>query len=154
MMDAKLLYPKGFHPQRTSLTPDAQRIVYPRHRFQASFPKYYFIDFGISAWFKEGHVGPRLVLGLDGQDKSVPELSLEEGYDPFKVDIFTLGNVYKNDLVSVRPRTSFIAPRPASASLFFPVEVSRSFIPSSVNRSDDLESTERQAFRDRSAGVV
>lgn len=100
-MDAKPLYPKGFHPQHNFLSLDAKRRVHSRRRFQASFPRYYLINFDISTWFKEGHEGPRLVLGLDGQDQTVPELSLEEGYDPFKVDIFTLGNIYKNDLVSV-----------------------------------------------------
>lgn len=101
-MDAKSLYPRGFHPQRNFLTVDARGRAPVRHRYQASFPQYYFIDFGISTWFREDHQGPRLVTGGEGQDKSVPELHATNLYDPFKVDIFTLGNLYKIDFISVR----------------------------------------------------
>src|SRR5258708_19531111 len=54
--------------------------------------KYYFVDYGISSYFPTGSK-PHLVLGRDGRDQDVPELSDEVPYDPFKVDIFTIGNV-------------------------------------------------------------
>ena len=103
MMDAGPLLPGGSHPQMPFRTPDASRRTLPRHRYQARFPKYYIIDFGISTWFRDGHEGSRLVTGGEGQDKSVPELSHTEAYDPFKVDIYTLGNLYKDEFVSVSP---------------------------------------------------
>lgn len=104
-MDPGPLVPKGSHPQMYHLTPDASRMTPVRHRYQARFPKYYFIDFGISTWFRDGHNGSRLVTGGEGQDKSVPELSYTVPYNPFKVDIYVLGNVYKNEFISVRSRT-------------------------------------------------
>ena len=101
MMDPKPLFPRGYHPAAPWLAPNAKKWAASRTRCQAVFPKYYFIDFGISTWFKEGHQGPRLVIGPHGQDKSVPELSRVIPYDPFKVDIYILGNLFKKELLSV-----------------------------------------------------
>lgn len=100
-MDAAQLFPQGFHPQRPSLAADGSDFAPVRRRYQVPFPKYYIIDFGISTWFKEGHEGPRLVTGIDCQDKTVPELSDPVPYDPFKVDIYTLGNLFKLELLAV-----------------------------------------------------
>jgi len=44
---------------------------------------------------------PFMVLGKDALDREIPELSLNFPYDPFLVDIFTLGNTYKKDLLQV-----------------------------------------------------
>lgn len=101
MMDASPLYPRGSHPQKEYLTVDGTRWTTVLHRYQAAFPKYFLIDFGISTWFKDDHEGPRLVVGGHGQDKSVPELSFFKPYDPFKVDIYTLGNLFKVCFVQV-----------------------------------------------------
>lgn len=101
MMDGTQLFPRGFHPQRPSFAVDASGSATVRRRYQVPFPRYYIIDFGLSTWFKEGHEGPRLVTGIDGQDKTVPELSDTVPYDPFKVDICTLGNLFKVELLAV-----------------------------------------------------
>lgn len=61
---------------------------------------YYVTDFGISTRFTDPNE-PRLVRGIDCQDKEVPELSQWTEYDPFPVDIFTLGNVFKKKLLGV-----------------------------------------------------
>ena len=53
--------------------------------------KYYFADYGISSYFPPTSQ-TRLVVGTKGRDQDVPELSNEVPYDPFKVDIFTIGN--------------------------------------------------------------
>jgi len=103
MMDAKDIYPEGFHPQRTFLTVDARRRAPVRRRHQVPFPKYYLIDFGLST---RSHTAE----GKDGQDKTVPEFENAKRYDPFKVDIYTLGNLYKNDLLSKYRGLSFLAP--------------------------------------------
>ena len=95
MMDASPLYPQGSHPQRDYLTVDGTRWATVLHRYQAPFPKYFLIDFGISTWFKEDHVGLRLVAGMRCQDRTVPKLYDIFPYDPFKVDIYTLGNLFR-----------------------------------------------------------
>ena len=61
---------------------------------------YYFTDYGILSYFPEG-TEPHLVLGLAGRDRDVPELSDEVPYDPFKVDIFTIGNVLRREFVGL-----------------------------------------------------
>jgi len=110
MMDATPLYPEGSHPQKEYLTIDTSRWTTVLHRYQACFPKYYLIDFGISTWFKEGHDGSRLVVGANGQDKSVPELHHTTPYDPFKVDIYTLGNLFKEEFIDKYRGFSFLIP--------------------------------------------
>ncbi len=62
--------------------------------------RYYIIDFGLSTKFSPGepHVA-RLVLG---GDKSVPEYKNYPGdCDPFKVDIYHLGNIIREDFMQV-----------------------------------------------------
>ena len=61
---------------------------------------YYFVDFGISTWLKPEDTD-RLVVGSDGLDQDVPELSDDVPYDPFKVDIFVLGNFFRQELTKV-----------------------------------------------------
>lgn len=56
--------------------------------------KYYFIDFGISTRFSPDE-HPRLVVGRQGLDDKVPELSDTVPYDPFKTNIFIIGNLLR-----------------------------------------------------------
>ncbi len=90
-MDADRMFPHGFHPVKDLLLHDllTPAPAIPRRDVGV---KYYFVDYGISSHFPTGSE-PRLVLGRDGRDQDVPELSDEVPYDPFKVDIFTIGNV-------------------------------------------------------------
>jgi hypothetical protein len=85
------MFPRGFHPVKDLLLHDiiTPAPVIPRRDVGV---KYYYVDYGISSYFPTGPE-PRLVLGRDGRDQDVPELSDEVPYDPFKVDIFTIGNV-------------------------------------------------------------
>ncbi|KAL7284778.1 hypothetical protein ACG7TL_002085 [Trametes sanguinea] len=91
MMDAKNLYPTGHHPVRLGYTPDT---LYPVSALPRAGRKvrYFYIDFGLSARFPAG--ASSYVLGKFGRDTEVPELSDDIPYDAFKVDIFSLGNVY------------------------------------------------------------
>ena len=107
MMDANALFPSGFHPVRTTFDPAYEQVLTPESRTTNSV-KYYFIDFGISSYF-DGACEPRLVTGIDGRDQGVPELDLEKLYDPFLVDIFTLGNTYKR-LIRVSCAYHFLLP--------------------------------------------
>lgn len=101
MMDPTSMYPKGFHPIQTDFLMDTRRPAPYVYRLGAFPPvKYYYIDFGLSSRSTPGKPPP-LVLGLYGADREVPELSDTVPYNPFKVDIFMLGNVFKTAIHSV-----------------------------------------------------
>ena len=89
-MDATNMYPYGSHPIQSEYLQDVSTIVtiIPRAMVEV---KYYFVDYGISSYFPPGSQA-RLVVGTEGRDQDVPELSDEVPYDPFKVDIVTIGN--------------------------------------------------------------
>lgn len=94
MMDGSQLYPKGFHPASISLDASGTTSAQPRTRTKVGGVKYYIIDFGQSTHFEDPNE-QRLVTGMWAQDREVPELSKAVPYDPFRVDVYTLGNVYK-----------------------------------------------------------
>ena len=52
-----------------------------------------------------------MVLGIDGLDQDPPELRTgnQKQYDPFLLDIYILGNVYKKKIVQVLEKNSFTA---------------------------------------------
>ncbi len=100
MMDADQLYPKGFHPVLEEYLPDGRSYARPLSRANAHV-KYYYVDFGISVCFAADQ-HPKLAVGEYGRDQEVPELSAEVPYDPFKVDIFIVGNVFRRELYNVR----------------------------------------------------
>lgn len=103
MMDADRMYPEGFHPVRIHHTPDRSDFAEHTSR-SAGTVKYYFIDFGISVYIPE-NLRPKLVTGALGRDQDPPELSEQVPYDPFKLDIFIIGNMFKRDFYKVRPST-------------------------------------------------
>ncbi|TFY75607.1 hypothetical protein EWM64_g8404 [Hericium alpestre] len=110
MMDATAMYPLGFHPVKHTFLPDcntpARSSIIPR---SVAGVRYYFVDFGISS-FIPPDAPSKLVLGLDGRDQDVPELSDEDPYDPFKVDIFTIGNVFRRLFYDDFSNMEFLAP--------------------------------------------
>ncbi|KAG8951308.1 hypothetical protein FRC04_006548 [Tulasnella sp. 424] len=101
MMDARTLYPEGWHPQAYLRTPDVKTILAPRALREIEEVPYYLIDFGLSTYKQN------LTTGLDGQERA-PELSDEIPYDPFKLDVYILGMAYKRFFES--PLTDFMAP--------------------------------------------
>ena len=102
MMDGDALYPKGFHPAVLEKTQDFKGWArhYDRADMAIGKVKYYFVDFGLSTHFKNPQ-SSRMVRGIDGRDQEVPELSEYLPYDPFKTDIFILGNVFKKSFCNV-----------------------------------------------------
>ena len=107
LMDAERMYPRGFHPIHDMFLPDAEIWAWHYSRLQVGV-RYYFVDYGISSYFPPGQ--PRsLVSGDLGRDQDVPELSRTQPYDPFPVDIFTIGHVFRDELYEVRVRLSFFA---------------------------------------------
>lgn len=101
MLDGTPLYPDGFHPVAKYLLPSGQEEASYIHRADVPSVRYYITDFGISTRFQDSSV-PCLVAGMNAQDKDVPELSDFIPYDPFAVDIWTLGSVYKRHFLDVR----------------------------------------------------
>ncbi|KDQ21530.1 hypothetical protein BOTBODRAFT_50154 [Botryobasidium botryosum FD-172 SS1] len=104
MMNHKYIYPEGVHPQRLSAVISDKGSAPPRCRYQTPFRKYYIINPGLSARYPEGFEGPRLVSGLGGQGKTVPETVQGDAayrYDRFNVEIYTLGSLHKNEPLAV-----------------------------------------------------
>ncbi len=101
MMDGDSLYPKGFHPWRQDMDASGARPAKHLRRSDVGQVKYYFIDFGHSTQFSDSSES-HLVLGIDGQDPGVPELSETVPYDPFPVDIRILGDLFEHSLLLVR----------------------------------------------------
>jgi hypothetical protein len=98
-MDATHMYHLGFHPVE-SIFLDDKKTVAPRISRLEAGVKYYFVDYGISSYFPPGS-RRELVVGIAGRDRDVPELSNNVPYDPFKVDIFTIGNVLRGEFQAV-----------------------------------------------------
>jgi hypothetical protein len=99
LVDAAHMYPLGFHPVEDLFLDDITTPAPTIPRLEAGV-KYYFVDYGISSYFPAGSQR-ELVLGIAGRDQDVPELSNNVPYDPFKVDIFTVGNVLRGEIQTV-----------------------------------------------------
>ena len=100
MMDGDAMYPEGVHPVRIYHKPDRSGMSKQISRSLTDV-KYYFIDFGISVYIPE-NLRPKLVTGAYGRDREPPELSEQVPYDPFKLDIFIIGNMFNRDFYIVR----------------------------------------------------
>lgn len=108
MMDADAMYPEGFHPVGLNFKPD--RSGYAKHTSRSAAPvKYYFVDFGISVHIPES-MSSKLVTGFLGRDRDPPELSNEIPYDPFKLDIFIIGNMLKLEFYTEFSNVDFFKP--------------------------------------------
>lgn len=94
MMDSSPLFPQGHHPIRERFLPDAVTVAPRLTRTAAGGVKYFYVDYGISSYIPPD--APRLVVGRAGRDQEVPELSDTVPYDPFMVDIFSVGNVFRH----------------------------------------------------------
>jgi serine/threonine protein kinase len=101
MMDASDLFPEGFHPVRQNLSKNGLTDVVGLMRTIAPV-RYYLIDFDSAIVFEKGTPARlRYVQGRTGGDEEVPEFKSNNPYDPFKVDIFQLGNLLKKEFLQV-----------------------------------------------------
>lgn len=79
----------------------------PGDALSGSQRTYYFIDFGLSVHVENPNCRV-LVLGNEGHDRAPPELRTGNRipYDPYKLDVFLVGNVFRRLLldVSIGPR--------------------------------------------------
>src|SRR5579863_7166255 len=98
-MDGTRMFPRGFHPVHDIFLHDIMTPAPTIPRLDVGV-KYYFVDYGISSYFPPG-TQRQLVDGKLGRDQDVPELSNDVPYDPFKVDIFTIGNVLRREYLNV-----------------------------------------------------
>jgi len=107
LLDADAMYPEGFHPVSYTMAADCSGPAKYSSRASAG-AKYYYVDFGISVYIPE-EVGPQLVTGTLGRDRDPPELWEEVPYDPFKLDIFIIGNMFAQEFYRVGvPRYSLL----------------------------------------------
>lgn len=105
-MDATPLFPAGFHPVSQDLLPDLTGEAPVKSRLEAEPIQYFFIDFGIAIRVPPG-VNPKQTVGVIGLDRDVPELSATVPYDPFKVDIFIIGNLFQKQILAVSVRHDY-----------------------------------------------
>ena len=101
MMDAAPILPRGWHFNAPALAADGTGLVVPLARIDHPV-RYYIIDYDCSVRFAPDQ--SPIVYGLGGRDDDVPELSVNERkkpFDHFKLDVFTLGNVFLKDLRQV-----------------------------------------------------
>ena len=99
MMDADAMYPEGWHPIKLYDKLDRSGRAEHTSRTVAK-DKYYFVDFGFSVYIPE-NLRPKLVTGIDGRDRDPPELSKGQPYNPFKLDIFIIGNMLRREFEQV-----------------------------------------------------
>jgi hypothetical protein len=116
-MDASAMFPRGFHPLLPYFLPDNPFQSAPRTPRSQVRVSYYFVDYGISSYFPPGH-SRKLVTGGDGRDQEVPELSDTIPYDPFPVDVFIIGNMFRTELFMVRDFLPPACSRTQMASVF------------------------------------
>ncbi|KAF5379422.1 hypothetical protein D9615_006620 [Tricholomella constricta] len=95
MMDGSKVVPNGCHFVRPISPTGIVRDTIEWHtRWSVKPNKYYFIDFDLAASYARG-VEIETQVGRIGQDRSVPEFAFPLSpfpYNPFKVDIYQLGN--------------------------------------------------------------
>ncbi|KAG6824745.1 hypothetical protein H0H92_005939 [Tricholoma furcatifolium] len=92
MMDPSKVIPRGFHFQRKHTHDGVSNHFEWHDRWSVCPVKYYFIDFELSKYYPDESI--ETFPGLCGQDRTVPELLVDKPYNPFKLDIFQLGNVF------------------------------------------------------------
>ncbi|KAJ7080009.1 kinase-like domain-containing protein [Mycena belliarum] len=98
MVDANQFLPE--HHFSAPHTRDGVNPIRPFPRFSVPNIRYYFIDFGLSVWCPTP--SGRFALGCVGQDRTVPEWQQDLLiYDPFKLDIYQLGNTILRELLNI-----------------------------------------------------
>ncbi|KAI0773703.1 kinase-like domain-containing protein [Fomes fomentarius] len=100
MMDATAMYPQGFHPTAPHVLPTQVTTapVVPRSRVHVI---YYYVGFSISTCSSPDDT-TKLFTGTKGLDRQVPEPSNKDPYDPFKGDIFMLGNMFRTSILQLQ----------------------------------------------------
>ncbi|EJD38714.1 hypothetical protein AURDEDRAFT_128716 [Auricularia subglabra TFB-10046 SS5] len=95
------------HPWHCDMSEDMQKPYTPLPRCMCMF-RYYFIDFGVSS--RHDGPGPHLVTGAVCRDATAPELSETVPYDPFKLDIYLIGNHFLQEYLNKYSNLEFLRP--------------------------------------------
>ncbi|KAG6901675.1 hypothetical protein C0995_009230 [Termitomyces sp. Mi166 len=96
MMDASKVIPRGVHFANTFTHDGVKDHLKWHSRWSVRPVQYYFIDFGLSKRYAVDEL--ETITGRNGQDRSVPELLIDRPYDPWKVDVYQLGNVIRQTI--------------------------------------------------------
>lgn len=107
-MDGARLFPHGVHPSFSTLLPDASGPPKVLRRRDVPDLRYYIADFSLSRRF-ETEAEERKIYERRGADDEVPELGSKEWYDPFPVDVFSVGNIFRKKFVEAGARLSALA---------------------------------------------
>ncbi|TFY71462.1 hypothetical protein EVG20_g1530 [Dentipellis fragilis] len=99
LMDADRMFPHGFHLDNAQFDMRGRRISKVRTRTQIGGVRYYLIDFGEAV-----KIGPSDSVLIDIRSKAsihAPETlgKSRPPYDPFKADIYTMGETYRKILI-------------------------------------------------------
>ncbi|KAJ7724501.1 kinase-like domain-containing protein [Mycena metata] len=101
VLNASRMIPGGFHFAKPRTSDGVtyllhrtgnQSVPHWKTRTEAGPMQYYFIDFGLSVQFPSRDAR-KLVTGVCGQHDLIPEVSDTVPYDPFKVDVWSIGGI-------------------------------------------------------------
>jgi hypothetical protein len=94
MMDGRPILPQGWHFTRRGCGPNGVDPITPLTRIDHPV-QYFIIDYDASIMFAPGQ--SHLLEGFEGDKRKPPEVRKNQQYDAFKVDVFTLGDVFDKD---------------------------------------------------------
>nr|VWO96976.1 Uncharacterized protein [Ganoderma boninense] len=109
MMDPVPLFSERPHPIDLSRSYDFKRKT--KQYTRTGHPtRYYYIDFGLSYRFSPQEGDPLVPVTLGG-DKSVPEYNdPSTPKDPYKIDVYCLGNLIREDMMGRASGLDFLRP--------------------------------------------
>ncbi|PIL35991.1 hypothetical protein GSI_01651 [Ganoderma sinense ZZ0214-1] len=109
MMDPTPVFSYIPHPTHSHKSYDFKHSISTRTR--TSHPtKYFYIDFGFSWRLRPDDPSPRVGLDIGG-DRSVPEYEDRQGrHDPYKVDVYCLGNIIRQYFMDKSRSLEFLRP--------------------------------------------
>lgn len=98
------LFPDGWHPRNLEKNREYTGPSKQSYTRTQKPPRYLWIDFGLSAHFKDPAKPPHYVAA-HGTDKTAPEfqrpMDNPSAYDPFATDIYYLGNLVRSYFLEV-----------------------------------------------------
>ena len=97
MFDLSGMYPQGCHPVQLDWSMDFKERAKRFSRTERP-PRYYFINFGLSRQYTSLDVSDEPVYG---SDKSAPEHRHGGRCNPFRTDIYHLGNLVRDCFMRV-----------------------------------------------------
>ncbi|KAJ8474870.1 hypothetical protein ONZ45_g15805 [Pleurotus djamor] len=104
LMDARTLYIDRYHPFSPFYKLDMSGP--PQRRTRTTMPvRYYLSDFGLSRKYRPED-RPPLEDIIIGGDKTVPEFETMDACDPFPTDVYTIGNLIRQNFTEGSKHTS------------------------------------------------